>query len=373
MGMNRFKYTAQLLAERVGSIAAKRATVGFDGYTDELLHVVEHRQNAENYQPFQTIKDFGTAIAGNAGSSGLEIVTKAIKVGGNGPILAEALARLGLPVTCVGLFGWPETAEVFSRMSPNCELISMGQPAHTLAFEFTDGKLMFGRHENLNDITWKTLVERVGVNRLRQYYAQSDLVGITNWSEMIHANDLWNGILLHCMPQADLKRDRYIFFDLADPIKRAERELQAAVELIEGFGPYGKTVLGLNLKEAGILYRVLYGEDPGNMDFLQLGPKIKEKLAVNLLCLHSARLAAAFEGDAIHVQKCLTIKTPKLLTGCGDNFNAGLSLGLLMALPLDDCLSAGICTAAYYIENGYSATVEQLIAYMLQKGDGAFE
>jgi sugar/nucleoside kinase (ribokinase family) len=55
---------------------------------------------------------------------------------------------------------------------------------------------------------------------------------------------------------------------------------------------------------------------------------------------------------------------PQLLTGAGDNFNAGLCAGLMMNLDPVDCLHLAGLTSGYYVEHAYSASLSELVAYI---------
>src|SRR5690349_18736500 len=86
------------------SHAAKlTAFVGIDGFVDEILHVVDKRENAQKYERIRTIGKMAERISGAAGkSTNIELVIRQTKLGGNGPIMANALANLGLKTTYIG-------------------------------------------------------------------------------------------------------------------------------------------------------------------------------------------------------------------------------------------------------------------------------
>lgn len=61
---------------------------GFDGFVDEIIHVVDKRIDKDNYIRVKTIEDYGHKILNAAGvSSNIENVVVQRKMGGNGPIL----------------------------------------------------------------------------------------------------------------------------------------------------------------------------------------------------------------------------------------------------------------------------------------------
>src|SRR5882724_11539264 len=97
---------------RVGQMTA---FVGLDGFVDEILHVVDKRESAEKYFRLPTIAQFAERLAGAAGrSTNVELVSQFTKLGGNGPIMANALASFGLRVTYLGNHGYPNLHPVFA-------------------------------------------------------------------------------------------------------------------------------------------------------------------------------------------------------------------------------------------------------------------
>ena len=82
--------------------------VGFDGFVDTILHVVHKRESASKYVRKTEMRAFAKRIDAAAGhSANFEFVTQMIKLGGNGPIMANALGNYGAPVTYIGSLGSP--------------------------------------------------------------------------------------------------------------------------------------------------------------------------------------------------------------------------------------------------------------------------
>ena len=76
---------------------------GFDGFVDEVVHTVDRRFDAESYSRVPTLAEYGRRIAGASGLSiNVEIVTVDKKLGGNGPIFANALKRYGASIVYIG-------------------------------------------------------------------------------------------------------------------------------------------------------------------------------------------------------------------------------------------------------------------------------
>src|SRR5688572_8773504 len=106
--------TAKALSEANDRVRKMSAFVGLDGFVDEIIHAVNTRKNAEEFTRLQMIADLGGRISEAAGkSTNIELVTQKTKLGGNGPIMANALASLGLKVVYVGALGYPNLHPVF--------------------------------------------------------------------------------------------------------------------------------------------------------------------------------------------------------------------------------------------------------------------
>src|SRR5947207_15196505 len=100
--------TSRKVIVAAGSLRELNALIGFDGFVDEIIAVVDKRQSFDRCETLATIEEFGQKILSAAGqSSNYELVVKQMKLGGNGPIMANALASLGVGVTYIGNVGYP--------------------------------------------------------------------------------------------------------------------------------------------------------------------------------------------------------------------------------------------------------------------------
>jgi len=85
--------TSRKLADAVSRLPSLKATVGLDGFVDEIIAVVDKRHDGGRYDPVRTIAHLAQKINDASGqSSNYELVVKQRKLGGNGPIMANALA-----------------------------------------------------------------------------------------------------------------------------------------------------------------------------------------------------------------------------------------------------------------------------------------
>src|SRR5512147_3251708 len=106
--------TASELQSAIERASQLTAFVGLDGFVDDILHVVDKRESAEKYSRLARMADWGDRIRAAAGrSTNIELVSQMTKLGGNGPIMANALASLGVRVTYLGLLGYPNLHPVF--------------------------------------------------------------------------------------------------------------------------------------------------------------------------------------------------------------------------------------------------------------------
>jgi sugar/nucleoside kinase (ribokinase family) len=349
-------------------VANIRAFVGFDGFVDEIVHVVDRRHDAMRYDRVPTLTRLGERVLAAAGkSTNIEGVVQQVKLGGNGPIMANALAVLGLTVTYVGAVGWPNLHPVFGELAQRAKIFGVAEPGHTDALEFEDGKLMLTKTASLNDVTWPVLQKRFGRDPLLAALAESDLVGFVNWTMIPFMSDLWEALLGEVCPHLP-QAPRTLFIDLADPQKRTVADMRRALDLIQRFGPWFQVVLGLNEKEAWGIAGVL-GVDTPTRDRAALArtaQAIAQCVKVHALVVHPVSYALAVtEGTLVEVEGPYE-PNPKITTGAGDHFNAGFCLGRLLGLDLASALLAGVSTSGFYVRHARSPSVADLSALLRQ-------
>src|SRR4051812_16991671 len=183
-------------------IARMTAFVGLDGFVDEILHVVDKRESADKYLRLPTIAQLAERLAGAAGrSTNVELVGQLTKLGGNGPIMANALASFGLKVTYLGILGFPNLHPVFGEFARRAEVHSIAEPGYTDALEFEDGKVMLGKHQSLREMNWENIKSRFGLEKFSQLLGKADLVGFVNWTMLTAMSDIWSNVLKEICPK----------------------------------------------------------------------------------------------------------------------------------------------------------------------------
>jgi sugar/nucleoside kinase (ribokinase family) len=292
-------------------------------------------------------------------------VVKQQKLGGNGPIMANALASLGFPTTYIGNLGKPTVHPVFQPFAQRAKVISIAEPAFTDALEFKDGKIMLGNMSALSEITWEHLVSAVGRERLMALMEESALLGLVNWTMLPHMTAIWEGLVAEVLPKLS-KADRIVFIDLADPEKRLVEDLRGALETLRKINTHLHVVLGLNLSEAQQVSKALGLAPVGNPEAAieELAVQIREKLELGTVVVHPRKGAAAANEQGSASFAGPFVREPKISTGAGDHFNSGFAAAQLLEMDLEESLAVGVGTSGYYVREAESPTAKQLAGFL---------
>jgi sugar/nucleoside kinase (ribokinase family) len=361
------KSTAQKMRNFDG--AAIQALVGLDGFVDNIIDVVDKRSDAANYVRVETIAKLGERIQRAAGlSSNLELVIKQEKLGGNGPIMANALIQAGLSLTYVGNLGRDQVHSVFTDMAARCKACyTLCEPGFTDALEFQDGKLMLGKHQFLKGVTYERMLEVIGLDKLKTIWSNSRLVALTNWTMLPHQTSIWRN-LLKDMASVKAPKGATLFIDLADPEKRLSDEIAEACKLLKEFRRSHRIVLGLNQKESIEVSNAL-GLSFKPEEIEANAAKLRSELGLDVVVIHPTRNAACATEKATAYLDGPYCQNPKLTTGAGDNFNAGFCLGLMADLEPAELLASGTASSGFYVRNGRSANGKELVGFLDQWAD----
>ncbi|PQV63208.1 pfkB family carbohydrate kinase [Abditibacterium utsteinense] len=365
--MNSSLASATAATLRSGNSTNSPALLGFDGFIDTICDVVATRNSADSYERVPTLQAFGARIAGAAGqSTNIEIVPTLIKLGGNGPIMANALVALGVPVTYCGMTGFPQTHPVFQDFGTRAQLLPVCEPALTDAYEFDDGKLIAGKHATVAQISHQNILERVGKDKWRDAWENAHFVAMVNWTMLPHMTQLWQQIQVD-FPTSTARK--ILFFDLADPEKRSVEDIFEALQTIAAFQAQHDVILGLNEKEAIHVAQVLQLETPlGNVLTPQTAPElaaaIRARLEIGTVVVHPTRFAAAANAQGAATAPGPWIASPKISTGAGDHFNAGFCLGQLLGADLEQSLQMGVGTSGFYVRGAQSPARSDLAEFL---------
>lgn len=336
--------------------AANSAKViaGFDGFIDEIITAVDVRFNENSYEPIKNITNFGNRILAGAGKScGIELVTNSFKLGGNGPIMANALLKQGYDISYIGALGYPEIKPIFDEFYSKCSNVySLANPGYTQAIEFEDGKVMLGKIDDLANVNLENLIAKAGERNLKKIIKDAKLAAFTNWTMIPKMNPMLEYF-------ANINPELTIFVDLADPKKRHTKDIKEVLMLLSKLNC--KVILGLNEGESERIALVL-GIDEDNL--VKRCEEIQKKLAIWAVVVHPVKNAVAcVNGQNFEVQGPYC-KKPKLSTGAGDNFNSGFVNGILQNLSFDEALALGVCTSGFYVRNAFSPNKQELISFI---------
>ena len=140
---------------------------GFDGFVETILHAVSERRSSTEYSRLTTLKAFSERILAASGRNmNIEMVPRLTKIGGNGPILAHALAQFDIPISYIGCLGSPKLDPVFDQFAMSVKTFSIGEPGYSDAIEFTDGKLICGKQQSVSEISWQSVLQQLSIDLL---------------------------------------------------------------------------------------------------------------------------------------------------------------------------------------------------------------
>lgn len=358
-----------LLRKHAAELSAKKVTLGFDGFIDSVVKVIRYKDDQHPVSYFNSPHSFGEHITAKGDKNlSIELETITTKIGGNMPIMANAIAQMGPQVSCLGPLGYPDIHPIFRQMSPNCALQSYADPGLTKVLEFRTGKIMLAEMGNLNNIQWSFIKETIGIKTFLELFTKSDLISLLNWSELDNSTAIWNGLLTDVLPNATRSARPIGFFDLSDCSKRGESSIREAMNLLNAFSHYWDVVLSLNLNEAAIVCSVLTKRTAREDDVEQMCEQIFMNLKIDTVIIHSSKQAIARD-NKLSVRKTTFIKDPVISSGSGDNFNAGFCIGKLLGLETAVSLALGHTTSSLYMLSAHSPSVKQVLEF-LEKDTG---
>lgn len=359
----RAKLKKSLAPREPGSPPPPLCFIGFDGFTDEILSVVDTRSDEKSFQPLLTIAELGQRIHAAAGkSTNIELVLKRKKIGGNAPNITQALLESGHRIIFAGAIGEANAVEpLFQSMAARCEKVFCLCPsAHSDALEFQDGKIILGKLEILQRLDYELLLKHVSKEELVRILEESFLFVSANWTMLLHMSEIWKKIGEEILPALSLK-PRYFFIDLADPAKRSYEDLRQAVTLLRQFSSRFEVILGLNEAEA---YQLAEAFEIPFSDIGEVAKNLQAKTQLAQILIHPTRYAVCATSTKLHHVEGFYCEHPLLLTGAGDNFNAGYCNGLLRGFSLQESLLCGVATSGYYVKYGKSPTLLELFHFL---------
>jgi sugar/nucleoside kinase (ribokinase family) len=340
------------------------AFLGFDACIDYIVRIVREKEGNEISSWFTESSQFGEFLVGMDNKScGIELQTKLSKIGGNMVITANAIGRLGVKADCAGTFGFPEILPVFREMSSNCSLLTIGDTISATALEFNNSKVIMFDPGPYNMLTWHSIKNILGPDRIKNLISGKELISFLNWSEIENSSGIWEGILSEILPLTFQKgHKQYFFTDFSDCSRRSRQDIQYAVHLLGRFREYFKVHVSLNQNESRLIANAM-DLDPELADeaFVR---KLFTALDIDVLIIHRTNDALAYDGETFEQCSTFFCSEPMILTGGGDNFNAGFCYALLEGFPLFQSLLVANAVSGSYVKNGISPEKESLIKFL---------
>ncbi len=340
------------------------AFLGFDACIDIISGVVKGKREDGSLDYFTGSREFGQFLVQHENKScGIELRTRVSKPGGNMVIMGNSLGNLGINVVCAGTFGYPSINPVFRSMSENCTLFTIGEEISTTALEFNDAKVMMFDPGPYDKLSWESIRETIGIPGISSFFSGKQLVCLLNWSEIENTSKIWKGIQDDILPGLDFKGQRPLFLsDFSDCSRKSGGDIREALELVRKFRNYFSVILSMNQNEAELIAAALDVDwNSGEESFIK---NLYEIGIADELVIHRSKDALAFDGTKYETCDTFYCREPVLLTGGGDNFNAGYSMARLLKLDLFQSLLTANAVSGYYVSNGRSPGMEHLLEFL---------
>lgn len=343
-----------------------RAVIGFDAMVDAIVRAVDTRESADRFTPMRRIEQFAQRIAAAAGRSiNVELAVEQEKVGGNGAIMADALARVGARVTFIGNAGADAPHPVFEDFAQRCaRVVTLGEPGKTDAAEFDDGKVMLGRTAALARIRWSAVLERAGgADALAQLLDGAALLAPVSWTMVPFLEEIWDGLSRDTLPRIERARRPGVFIDLADPAKRPPEDLRRALERLRAFEALTPVALGLNLAESVRVCRALGKPEPRTL--AEGARTVRDALDLDCVATHAQTGAACATRDGEYATfDGPYTRTPRISTGAGDHFNAGFALAWRLGLEPAHRLACAGALSGWYVRHARGPNFDELASFL---------
>lgn len=347
-------------ADYINNVSGK-VLLGCDGFVDEVYRIVDVRKSLTEFTSMDDMKDFGELIVKRSGGGlGLEISPKRRCSGGFTPNTGRVAAFLGLKPTLVGLYGLKEIDPAFDEFKENCHLVSLGDSAITLVFEFSNGKVLLSDLKSVANFTWKKFVEFFAEEELNEMFAGVDIVGLGYWSLTPDFDNFLKGIVSR---YANTPPPRRMFFDFADIKKKSNESFFESLKLIKEFNGRIPMTMSLNEHEGADLFsrfNMACKEEPGSIaSDLTV---VRKEIGIDELVIHTPYFAVASsssegEGFAMQDFQSNVIRT----AGAGDSFNGGYISASLGDLELKERLAIANAATSFFVTHATAPTKQELI------------
>jgi hypothetical protein len=338
---------------------------GFDGFIDEMTSVVGERRSLTDWTPIGGIPDFGAWVNGAAGRSALrEIVMHRADPGGCAVNLGDGLNAMGVELHAFATLGDP-IHPAFRPFVAACASCTSWAGVHgrTIAFEFTDGKIMLCSVSQLADLDVACLDRHLADGVYSRRCAQAQVIVLTNWTLYPHMTQCWLRLIEQVYSK--LTQKPRFFIDLVDPTARSQADIGAMLAVLPQLQRCGPVTLGVNGNEGNVLARVLglspVADEPAAVE--AQARELRTKLGVEEVVTHSIRFSAAADAAGSASVPGPWCKAPVKSTGAGDRYNAGTVLGHCLGLDLNARLALGNLSSGFFVRQARSGSALELARF----------
>lgn len=341
----------------------KSALLGFDACIDTLVSVVKNRHDDGSTEYFTSPGELGNVLTKlGSRSCGLELRTKISRPGGNMVITANALGRLGVKADCIGTFGYPEITPVFRTISPECSLHSVADTITATALEFDVSKVIMFDPGPYNHLQWGDIIKIISIDDMKSMAAGKKLISFLNWSEIEHSSVIWRSFLDNVFSSLPQDEKRMFFTDFSDCSRKSKSQIAEAVDILSMYRKYFKVVLSLNVNESMLVAKALaVPESASDENFMR---NMHKACNVDILLIHRIKDALAYDGSELTSCDTFFTSEPKILTGGGDNFNAGFCYSTFFDIDLYGSLLLANAVAGFYVREGHSPDIDWLVNFL---------
>jgi hypothetical protein len=356
-------------ADYIKNVSGK-ILLGCDGFVDEVYQLVQVRHSLDDFTPMDKLREFGELIVQRAdGGVGLEMVHKRRCEGGFSINTGRVAGMFGLNPTLTGLFGSSETDPAFAVFEDICNLVSLGDPALTVALEFSDGKVLMSDLKTVANLTWEDFVAHFGADKLKEMFAGTDILGLGYWSLTPDFDNLFTGFVSQF---EGITPPRRMFLDFADIKKKSPESFTKSLTLIKQFNATIPMTVSLNEHEVSELFSRVgidsEGNDPASIQSALT--QAREKIGIDELVVHTPSFAAASSaegGEALAIQETQTevVRT----AGAGDTFNGGYLCASLGDLPVKERLVIANAATAFFVTHAAPPSKDELLAQIEKASD----
>ena len=348
------------ITEGFGRLDAKIAMFA-DGFVDEVWEVVSSRASLSEYSLYTKMGQFAERISGTGGV-GLELVRKRRAPGGFAANIGYAAARLGVDTSMVDVYGKEIIDPVFDDVNKLCRVFSVDDPAVTHVLEFDDGKVLMSYMASVQNITWKQITDRVGMDKLTAMIGEADMIGVGYWSLLPSFDEIVSEIAAN-LPSG--KKTRF-FFDFADFKKRDEASLNASMQKLRLLNDRFPMTLSVNEHEAAALFAI-YGEtlDEKTDAIPEKTERVRKQIGLDELVVHTPYYgAAASSSNKPALAASVYCEKPVRSAGAGDSFNGGYIAASLAGFNTPERLEIANASVGAFLRSGVYPDRRNMLEYM---------